>query len=495
MGTVSRVAGEHMASMHFKDLRDFTAFLEGRGELRRVSAEVDPHLEITAITDRICKRQGPALLFERPKGSSMPILMNAFGSYRRMSWALGVERLDEVGERIRELLRPEVPESMWEKLSALNRLRRFAGFQPKRVRSGPCQEVVIRDDVDLYEMPVLHCWPGDGGPFITLPLVFTKDPRTGRQNMGMYRLQVYDRCTTGMHWHVHHDGAANYHLARGRGQRMEVAVALGGDPATIYAATAPLPPMIDELLFAGFLRDEGVEVVRCQTVDLEVPAHAEIVLEGYVDAQETRVEGPFGDHTGYYSLADAYPVFHVQCITRRRDPIYPSTVVGRPPMEDCYMGKATERIFLPLLQVQLPEVVDINLPLEGVFHNCAILSIDKRYAGHAQKVMHAVWGMGQMMFTKMIVVVDGTVDAQDLSAVAWKVFNNVDPARDITVVKGPLDALDHSSNLPRFGSKIGIDATKKWPEEGHTRPWPDDIVMDPAVARLVDERWQSYGLD
>ena len=479
--------------MAFRDLREFVAALESRGWLKRISAEVDPVLEITEITDRVSKAGGPALLFEKVKGSSMPVLINAFGSFERMSLALGVNHLDEIAEYLLSFLQPDLSGSWWSKIKMLPRLAEAAAFLPRVVKSGPCQEVVIDRNPSLEMLPVLKCWPGDGGKFITLPLVFTRDPETGRRNVGMYRMQIYDSQTTGMHWHMHHDGAENYRRAQKRGERLEVAVALGGDPATIYAATAPLPKDIDEMIFAGFLRREPVELVRCKTVDLEVPAHAEIILEGYVDPSEKRVEGPFGDHTGYYSLCDEYPVFRLTAITHRRDPIYPTTVVGKPPMEDCYMGKATERIFLPLLQLFVPEVVDINLPLEGVFHNCAILSIRKRYPGQPKKVMSAVWGMGQMMFTKFIIVVDETVNVQNLSEVLWKVFNNVDPRRDIMIVDGPLDALDHSSPYPHYGSKMGIDATKKWPAEGHGREWPEDIVMSPEIKELVDRRWKEYG--
>jgi len=365
---------------------------------------------------------------------------------------------------------------------------------PKKVKSGPCQEVVVSDP-SLDILPVLKCWPGDAGRYITLPLVFTKDPETGKPNMGMYRMQVYDSKTTGMHWHAHHDGAQNYRKYCALGKRMEVAVAIGADPATVYSATAPLPKDVYELVFAGFLRRRPVEVVRCRTVDLEVPAEAEIVLEGYVEPGETREEGPFGDHTGYYSLPEEFPVFHITCITHRRNPIYMTTVVGKPPMEDCYMGKATERIFLPLLRLQLPEIVDINMPLEGVFHNCVLVSIKKSYPRHAKKVMHALWGMGQMMFAKFIVVVDEDVNVQNTSEVAWKVFNNTDPRRDIEIVEGPLDVLDHSSPTPLYGTKVGIDATKKWVTEGHPREWPDDIRMSPEVKNLVDRRWKDYGFE
>jgi 4-hydroxy-3-polyprenylbenzoate decarboxylase len=348
----------------------------------------------------------------------------------------------------------------------------------------------VVDPPDLSLLPVLTTWPGDGGPFITLPIVVTKDQQ-GRQNAGMYRLQVFDGQTTGMHIHIHHDGAANFREA---GDRMEVAVALGTDPAVTYAATAPLPPGISEFMFAGFLRGEPVEMAQCATVDLAVPADSEIVLEGYVEKGDTRLEGPFGDHTGYYSLADQYPVFHLTAMSHRRDPIYPATIVGKPPMEDAYLGKATERLFLPLLQLVQPEIVDMDLPIEGVFHDCAIISIRKEYPGHARKIMNAVWGTGQMMFTKFVVVVDEHVDVHDYSEVTWRVFNNVDPERDTVIVRGPLDVLDHSSPTARYGAKMGIDATKSWPDEGHTRDWPDELAMDPSVVRRVNERWKEFGL-
>ncbi|MHB8841189.1 MAG: menaquinone biosynthesis decarboxylase [Candidatus Aquicultor sp.] len=480
--------------MAFNDLRDFIKFLESKGELKRIKAEVDPVLEVTEITDRVSKSYGPALLFENPKGSKMPILMNAFGSYERMSWALGANHLDEIPQNLAGLLPDGEPSTFWQKLGTLMKLKNIADYKPREVKNAPCQEVVLTDDFSLEDIPVLKCWPQDGGKFITLPLIITKDPESGRQNLGMYRMQVFDAKTTGMHWHAHHDGAHNYRKHQEESRPIEIAVALGGDPATIYSATAPLPPNVEELFFAGMIRKQAVDVVKAKTVDLMVPANAEIILEGYVDPEETRWEGPFGDHTGYYSLADYYPVFHVKCITMRKNPIYPATIVGKPPMEDCYMGKATERIFLPVLKTALPEIEDLNLPLEGVFHNCAIVSIKKSYPAHAYKVMSALWGLGQMMFTKMIIIVDHSVDAQNMSEVLWKVFNNVDPARDIMVVKGPLDALDHSSNMPKYGSKMGIDATKKWPEEGHTREWPDDIEMDEVTKRLVDSKWKELGL-
>lgn len=481
--------------MAFKDLHEFVAVLENKGLLHRVTTLVDPVLEITEITDRISKKGGPALLFERVKGSPYPVLINAFGSFERMSLALGVQQLDEIGARISKMLElQDLTGSLLDKMRFLPRLAEMGSWVPRMVRKAPCQEVILRDeDATLNIFPILKCWPGDGGRYITLPLVFTKDPETGGRNLGMYRLQVFDGKTTGMHWHVHKNGAENYRRHQKIGQRMEVAVALGGDPATIYAATAPLPHGIDEMLFAGFLRSEPVEMVKCVTVDLEVPAQADIILEGYVDLDEQRVEGPFGDHTGYYSLADYFPVFHIRCITHRKDAIYPATIVGKPPMEDCYLAKATERIFLPLLKMFIPEIVDINLPLEGVFHNCAVVSIKKSYPGQAKKVMCAIWGMGQMMFTKMIIVVDEHVNVQDMSEVWWRVYNNTDPKRDFMMVDGPLEVLDHSSPLPTYGSKVGIDATKKWPGEGHNRDWPEEIEMTQEIKKLVTSRWQEYG--
>jgi len=484
----------------YKDLREFIAELEKRGLLKRIQTEVDPHLEITEITDRVSKKEGRknvALLFEHVKGSKMPVLMNAFGSYERMSLALGVEKLDDIGDEIRELLRiPKV--SLAHKLDALHLVPMLKGAInfPKYVKNAPCQEVVETENPNLDEIPILTCWPQDGGPFVTLPLVFTKNPKTGKRNVGMYRLQKYDSRTTGMHWHIHKNGADNFRDTKAMGgDRIEAAVAIGTDPVLTYAATAPLPRDIDEMVFAGFLRHKSVEMVKCKTVDLEVPATAEIVLEGYVLTDEKRREGPFGDHTGYYSLADDYPVFHITAITHRKDPIYAATVVGKPPMEDCYLAKATERIFLPLMQEMMPEIVDINMPLEGVFHDCVVVSIKKTYPMQARKVMHALWGMGQMMNVKMIIVVDAHVNVQDMKEVWWRVFNNIDAKHDLEIVEGPLDVLDHSSPMAKWGAKLGIDATKSWPEEGHTREWPDEIAMREDVKKMVDAKWKELGLD
>jgi 4-hydroxy-3-polyprenylbenzoate decarboxylase len=482
--------------MAYKDLREFIDRLEQEGELKRIDVEVDPELEIAEITDRVSKDYGPALLFKNVKGSDMPVLINAFGSEKRMNMSLGVNKLDDIAQDIIDIIEiaDSVPKSMLDKVKILPRLAEISSFMPRIVKSGICQEVVDKNP-SLDKLPVLKCWPGDAGRFITLPQVYSKDPENGKRNVGMYRLQVFDGQTTGMHWHMHHDGASNYRKNCDRGQPTEVAVALGGDPAITYAATAPLPKDIDELIFAGFLRKQPVDLVRCKTIDLEVPADAEIIIEGYVDPVERRLEGPFGDHTGYYSLADEYPVFHVKCITHRKNPIYPTTIVGKPPQEDCYLALATERIFLPLLKFQLPEVVDMHLPMEGVFHNCVLVSIRKSFPGHARKVMSSLWGMGQMMFAKFIVVVDEDVNVQNLSEVMWKVFNNVDPRRDTMIIEGPLDVLDHSAPLPYYGSKMGFDATKKWRAEGHNREWPEDIRMSEEIIALVEKKWSEYGID
>ena len=481
--------------MGYKSLQHFVEVLEKQGELVRIKEPVSPYLEITEITDRVSKKFGPALLFENVPGYDMPVLMNAFGSMRRMCLALEVNNLEEIASEIMSFLEAEAPDTLIKKLKLLPKLARLGNIFPKTVSRAPCQEVILRDEeVDLTRVPVLTCWPRDGGPFITLPLVITHHPETGKRNVGIYRLQVFDKQTTGMHWHRHKGGAWHYRVAEQRGERLPVAVAIGADPATIYAATAPLPEDLDEIIFAGFLRQGPVDMVPCVSVPLMVPASSQMVLEGYVEPGERRVEGPFGDHTGYYSLPDDYPVFHVTTMTQRRQPIYPATIVGQPPMEDCFMAKATERIFLPLIQKTLPEIVDLNLPVEGVFHNLAFVSIDKRYPGHARKVMYALWGLGQMMFTKMILIFDKEVNVQDLSQVLWRLGNNVDPRRDVVFVDGPVDALDHASPLPHYGSKMGVDCTRKWPEEGFTRDWPPVIDMDPETKKKVDELWPKLGL-
>jgi 4-hydroxy-3-polyprenylbenzoate decarboxylase len=404
--------------------------------------------------------------------------------------------VDEIAARITEYLEMRMPQGLIGKLKMLPKLAEMGSFFPKIVDGGPCKDVIRKDNFSLQEFPVLHCWPQDGGPFITLPMVFSRNPDTGKRNCGMYRMQVYDDRTTGMHWQTHKQGAEHYRrlLKEGKQARMEVSVAIGSDPATMYSAILPMPPDLDEMMIAGFLRGKPVEMVKCETNDIEVPANAEIVLEGYVELGESRREGPFGDHTGFYSLEDDYPVFHVTCVTHRKEPIYATTIVGPPPMEDFYMGKAIERIFLPLMRMQLPEVRDICMPAEGIFHNLILVSIRKSYPLHARKAMSAIWGLGQAMFSKCIVVVDEDVDVQNVSEVAWKALNNIDPERDIQFVMGPIDSLDHASRLPNFGSKMGIDATRKWKEEGFVRPWPDVIKMTPEVRERVDQLWKKAGL-
>ena len=477
--------------MPAKDLRDWIALLEREGELVRVSAEVDPDLEITEIVDRTVKSGGPALLFEHPKGSEHPLLINQFGTERRMCLAFGVERLDEVARRVADVLEMQPPSGLVEKVRGLQKLKSIADSRPKTVGRGPCQEIVLRgDEVDLGLLPIQRCWPGDPAPFITLPAVITHDPRTGGRNVGMYRMQVVDRRTTFMHWQIHKDGRADYLAAAGR---IEVAVALGLDPVTAYSASAPLPKHVDELMLAGFLRGEPVELVKGVSVGVEVPARAEIVLEGYVERDEVGEEGPFGDHTGFYTAAEPFPVFHVTAMTMRRDAIYPSIVVGKPPQEDAWLGKATERIFLPAIRATLPEVVDYDLPVAGAFHNCCLVSIRKQFPGHARKVMSAIWGLGMLSLTKCVVVVDAHVDVHDYEQVFFYAGANVDPKRDVVLGEGPLDHLDHAPERQFVGGKLGIDATAKWPEEG-ARPWPAEIEMSPEIKELVSRRWSEYGL-
>lgn len=482
--------------MAYRDLRDFIAALERAGELKRIPFEVDPRLEITEFADRAVKKGGPALLFEKPRGYAMPVLINAFASDRRMQLALEVDNVDQLAGRITEFLEMKMPTGLMDKLKMLPKLAEVGAFFPKIVNDGPCQEIVKKENFSLREIPVLTCWPDDGGPFITLPMVFSKNPLNGKRNCGMYRMQVYDDRTTGMHWQTHKQGAEHYRRLQreGKSMRMEVAVAIGADPAAMYSSILPMPPDIDEMMIAGFIRNKPVEMVKCQAVDLEVPAQSEIVLEGYVNLGELRREGPFGDHTGFYSLADDYPVFHVTCVTQRKNPVYAATIVGPPPMEDFFMGKAIERIFLPLMKMTLPEVREISLPAEGVFHNLLLVSIRKSYPMQARKVMHAIWGLGQAMFSKVIVVVDEDVDVTNHAEVAWKALNNIDPQRDIEFVLGPVDSLDHASRMPNWGSKMGIDATRKWPEEGFTRPWPDVIKMSDEVKARVDRLWKESGL-
>jgi 4-hydroxy-3-polyprenylbenzoate decarboxylase len=457
---------------------------------------VDPILEITEIADRMVKGGGPALLFEKVKGSKFPVLINALGSERRMGLALGVERLADLEQRAEEVLGllDRRPQGIMDKLAMLPKLKSLSEVFPEVVRSGSCQEVV-EPEVDLGRIPILQCWPKDAGRFLTMTMCFSRDPESGRRNCGMYRLQVYDQRTTGMHWHRHHGGAQHFRRAEERGEgRIPVAVAIGADPASVFCAAMPLPPDLDEMAFAGFLRGRSVPLVKCKTVDLEVPASSEFVLEGWVPAKERRTEGPFGDHTGFYSLEDEYPVFHVECVTRRKDPIYMTTIVGKPPMEDCWMARAIEHIVLPVMRKTLPEVVDFHMPFEGIFHNLALVRIRKSYPGHARKVMHALWGLGQAMFTKCIVVVDEDVDVRDYPEIVLTALNHIDPQRDIEFVLGPVETLDHSSRLPWFGSKMGVDATRKWKEEGFQRPWPDAIVMSDDMKALVSRRWAEYGL-
>lgn len=532
--------------MAYNDLRDWIAALERAGELKRVRAEVDPVLEITEITDRVSKAGkpgnlpamktgGPALLFENIKGHpGAQVLINQFGSEDRMKLALGVDALEDVSGRIHQLMNLKSPEGFLEKVKMLPMLAEFGKFFPRTVATGLCKEVIKKENASLLDLPVLKCWPQDGGRFITLPCVITRDPRTGKRNVGMYRMQVYDERTAGMHWQRQKVAAEHYRemmrmaamqsagsaatpssasrsgavdiMARSLGGsvlaegerpsgKLEVAVVIGTDPALTFSAIVPAPPDVEEFIVAGFLRQKPIELVKCETVDLEVPASAEIVLEGYVNLDELRTEGPFGDHTGFYSLADEYPVFHLTCITHRKNPIYATTIVGKPPMEDAYMGKAVERIFLPLMRLTLPEIVDVNLPIEGVFHNLMILSIKKSYPGHARKVMSGIWALGQAMFTKCIVVVDEDVDVQDIADVTLKALNHIDPERDIQFTLGPVDSLDHASRMPNYGSKMGIDATRKWASEGFTRPWPDEIRMDEKTKAAVDKRWKELGIE
>src|SRR6202162_414919 len=492
------------ACVGYRDLREFVARLEKEGELKRVRAEVDPVLEITEVAQRVARSKtraarsvGPALLFEKPKGSKVPLLINTFGSVRRMELAFEVDKLEDVAARIQGFLKMETPQGLFDKIKMLPKLAELGSFFPKSVKSGACQEIIRKGaDVNLLEFPILKCWPQDGGRFITFPLVFTKNPETGKRNVGMYRMQVYDERTTGMHWQTQKHGAEHFRRARAANPdgKIAVAVAIGADPITCLSGILPIPPDLDEMMFAGFLRRDPVEMVKCETSDLEVPANSEIVLEGFVDLKEMRTEGPFGDHTGFYSLEGEFPVFHVTCMTQRRDPIYLTTIVGPPPQEDFFMGHAVERVFLPVMKMQYPEIVDVAMPAEGVFHNLMIVSIRKSYPGHARKIMHAIWSLGQAMFTKVVVVVDHDVNVQDSREVVWKSLCAIDPERDIQFVMGPVDTLDPASRLQDCGSKMGIDATRKWPTEGFARPWPDEILMDDATKKRVTEFWKTLGI-
>lgn len=551
--------------MSWADLQTFVVELEKRGWLKRISVEVDPVLEISEITDRVTKAGGPALLFERVRGSTMPVLINTFGTRERMCLALGAGSLEEVAERVQALIKPEIPTTLMEKIKKLPQLMQLGSLPPRVVRRGISQEVVHTHDADLTMLPALKCWPLDGdlsrnvyphvreiqqiareksrnggqepgppqrlaesvnegselsrefltamgsgpdgidpcsvlpppneGRYLTLTNVFTRHPETGERNVGTYRAQILGPRLAAMHWHMHHDGARHFRAYRRLGRRMPIAISLGGPPIMPYAGTCPLPPGMDECLFAGFLGGAAIELVPCVTQpEVEVPTTAEIVVEGYIDPNEAPVvEGPFGDHTGYYSLGDLYPRLHVTAITHRRNPIYPTTIVGKPPQEDFWLGKATERIFLPLLQMIIPDILDYNLPMFGCFHNCAFVKIRKEYPYQARRVMSAIWGAGQMAFTKIIVVVDHEVDVQDEQTVLFQMCANVDPRRDIVFVDGPLDILDHAAPVCGAGSKMGIDATRKWPGEGQVRAWPDEIQMSREIRELVTRRWREYG--
>jgi len=499
-----------------RNLASFLRFLEERGELLRIAEPIDPYLEVTELADRFVKAgENPALLFENPvpgergraagrdvaargpDGRPVPLVINLFASRRRMAWALGCESMDEAAARIAEPLAMGPPDGLWDKVRMLGKLRDWGGTTPRTVAKGPCQEIVVQGEQLqksglLGLMPVLTTWPRDGGPYITTPLVITRNPENGRRNIGMYRMQVFDGTTTGMHWQVHKTGAAHHAEYERRGERMPVCVAVGGPPVLTYATTAPLPPDIDEALFAGFLTGEPVTMTKAVTCDLEVPAEADFVIEGYVEPGERRLEGDFGDHTGWYSLAEDFPVFHVTAVTSRRDPHYLTTIVGKPPMEDKWLGWATERLFLPLLRIPLPEVVDYHLPAAACFHNLVIVAIRKRYPGHARKVCQALWGTGQIMFTKNVIVVDEDVDPQDLNDVLWRVTGSMDPVRDVFFSEGPIDQLDHATNLACYGGKMGIDATRKLPGEGgFQREWPELVTMDPGVKADVDRRWAA----
>jgi 4-hydroxy-3-polyprenylbenzoate decarboxylase len=483
--------------MAFSDLQDFVAALEKDGDLARVHVPVDPHLEVTGIVQRVLREGGPALLFANPSRGRMPLLMNAFGTQRRMARALGVNDLDEIGARIAELIRPELPRGLGGLRDALGKAASLRNVPPRRVKTAPCQEVIVRgDDVDLSILPGVKSWPDDGGVFLNLGLTHTKHPETGARNLGMYRLQQQDSRTVSLHWQIHKDSTSHAAIAERRGERLPVAIAFGCPPAVTYAASAPLPSDIDEYLFAGFLAQERIDLVDCVSVPLQVPAAAQIVLEGWVSPGERLPEGPFGDHTGFYTPVEPFPFLRVETMTMRTDPLYQSIVVGRPPQEDGPMGKATERIFLPLIKMTVPEIVDYDLPEAGVFHNCCIVSIDKRFPKHAQKVMNAIWGAGLLSLSKLIVVVDADCDVHDYAEVAWRAFGNVDYAHDVLHTVGPVDHLDHASYEQFFGGKLGVDATRKLPGEGYRREggWPSECALDSATLELVDRRWRDYGI-
>ena len=484
--------------MPYDDLQSFLKALDAAGELKRISAEVNPILEVTEITDRVSKSKdasNKALLFENVNGSSLPLSINTFGSYKRMQMALGCESFDELADRIAELTRPEVPTGIWNKIKKGIDFLKIGSYVPK-VRSAAgalCQEIVHTDDANLEMLPALQCWPSDGGRYITLGQITTKHPDTHIRNLGMYRAQIFGPKNTAMHWHMHHDGARHFRAWAAQNKPCPLAITLGGESVLPYAATAPLPPGIDEHLFAGFLMGKALDLVPCKTVPLEVSANAEIVIEGYVDPRQTILEGPFGDHTGFYSLASHYPIFNVTAITHRKNPIYPTTIVGRPPQEDYYFGKATERIFLPLLKLIIPDIIDYDMPMFGVFHSCIFVKIKKEYPYHARKVMSAIWGTGQLAWIKIIVIVDEDVDVHSVDDVMFHVAANVDPKRDVMLTDGPLDILDHAAPYEGAGGKMGIDATRKLPGEGQVREWPTAIKMDQATIDKVTKRWKDYG--
>ena len=484
---------------NYKNLQDFIEFLEQKNDLIRIKTKVSWNLEITEITQRVLQNGGPALLFEDVADSDFPVLINIFGTEQRMAWALGVENLNQIAEKIETLLGTVQgpPTGIVNKIKLLGDLINVARIGPKHHAKAPSQEIIHTGDaIDITKLPILKTWPLDGGRYITLPLVITKDPETNIHNIGMYRMQVFDKKTTGMHWQTQKVGRHHQTLEKKNGSsKMEVAVALGGDPALIWSGSAPVPPDINEYLLSGFIRNKGVSVTKGITVDLDIPSEAEFIIEGFVDPNESRKEGPFGDHTGYYSIEDEYPVFHVTAVTHRKNPIYPTIVVGRPPQEDYWLGKATERIFLPIMKLTIPEIIDVHMPAEGVFHNLILVSMNREYPGQAQKVAHGLWGLGLMSLTRAIVLLDSDVDLNNPSEVLWRITSNTDPRRDIFFSEGPLDDLDVSSPTGHVGSKIGIDATRKTNEsEMGNRKWMPDITMDEDIIEQVTAKWKEYGI-
>lgn len=478
--------------MAYRSFGQFIDALERAGELKRVEVPVDTSLLISEWADREMKSPGggEALLFEQPlvdgRVSQFPVAINTMGSGKRIAMALGRDSIEEIADEIQLILKAKPPTDLREGFALLKQGIHLLHARPKHVSSGACQEIVQTEDFSLADLPILKCWPKDGGRFITLPNVHTRDPESGARNVGMYRMQVYDERTTGMHWQVHKVGARHGKRYYERGERMPVAVTLGGDPAYTFAATAPLPDGLDEILFAGFLRRKSVELVKCKTIDVEVPADVDFVLEGYVQPGEMRPEGRFGDHTGFYTAVEDYPVFHLTAIMRRRDAIYPTTIVGVPPMEDFYIGDASVRIFLPVFKMNFPEMADMALPPEGVFHNLVFVSIRKQYPYQAFKVMHGLWGMGQMMFSKYIVVVDEDCDVHNTSEVLFRLCANTDPERDTTLIRNPSDSLDHAPTQQNVGSHMGFDATRKLAGEGYKREWPELVRMTEEAQRVVD---------